>query len=403
MKRKFLIGVVASSMLLSACRNTAAEPVATPPVEQTDVQEDSQDSSTDDASLEDVAEQEDDFATEDITDYYSKYYEYMLNNPEENLIFSPESFNSALAMYSQLLVPGNRAEFDALFGNKNYLNYESIDGLKFVNRLWINSDKNINLQSDALRHNPFVYPISMHDSGKATQEKNQFVADNTDNFIMSTPSVLSDEILFDAMSIVYFKDKWLGGDKMLDDDTTAFTNKDGSVSDVHMFNDNGSYILKSSDAVGYELKYKNGMTCTVILPNEGVSLDNVNIDAFIRNEVEYESATVYAKFPEFEAQCMYNMNLTDFGFSGNPMINPEIIEESSDMPSIIQVAKIKFDHEGTEAAAVTEVMVTTAAVMEDPQPVYEFVVDRPFAYYITDTTNDDIAFMGVVQHLESEE
>ena len=62
---------------------------------------------------------------------------------------------------------------------------------------------------------------------------------------------------------------------------------------------------------------------------------------------------------------------------------------------IFQTAKIKVDCEGTEAAAVTEILVKTNGI-EEMRPTYDMVCNRPFAYYIYDTVNNDVAFMGVV-------
>ena len=69
-----------------------------------------------------------------------------------------------------------------------------------------------------------------------------------------------------------------------------------------------------------------------------------------------------------------------------------------DPAEICQIAKIKVDHEGTEAAAVTEIVKGAIQSIDDTRP-FEFICDKPFAYYITDTVNNDIAFIGVVNHI----
>lgn len=399
--KKKLIGVLFASFLLTACGDDAI------PVIYTESSSDSSSEvvieSNDTASLDSSDFSSDEILIEDdlldeTTGYYAKYYNYMLSCDGDNLIFSPESLNSALALYSELLTDEDKTLFNSFLRSKNYLSYKSVDGMKIVNRLWTNSDRNINLDADVF-HEDFAHVMSMQDSAKATQEKDQFVADMTDNFIMKTPTTLSDDTLFDAMNVIYFKDKWLGGDKLLDDYTTEFTNLDGSKVDVCMFNDEGSHITKSDNAVSYTMDYENGMTFTIVLPNEGVDLKDVNLDSFISNDNEYVATDVYAKIPEFDAESLYSMHMIDFGLPSCPNLSPDITIEEVYEPEISQVAKIKFDHMGTEAAAVTEVMVGATA-MAEPTPTYDFIVNRPFAYFITDTVNDDIAFVGVVRNLE---
>ena len=62
------------------------------------------------------------------------------------------------------------------------------------------------------------------------------------------------------------------------------------------------------------------------------------------------------------------------------------------MKNIKQIAGIQFDEKGVEAAAATIIGIYTTSV----GPVYpiDFVLDRPFMYYITDNMNN-VIFMGV--------
>ena len=55
------------------------------------------------------------------------------------------------------------------------------------------------------------------------------------------------------------------------------------------------------------------------------------------------------------------------------------------------------DPDGLEASA--EHINPDALEAEPPEP-YHMVCDKPFVYYITDTLNDDIAFIGFVKNIE---
>ena len=58
-----------------------------------------------------------------------------------------------------------------------------------------------------------------------------------------------------------------------------------------------------------------------------------------------------------------------------------------------QVAKIKLDEEGTEAAAVTVIEVNTTS-MPGPSQTIEFHANRPFLYVISERQSGAIFFIG---------
>ena len=60
-----------------------------------------------------------------------------------------------------------------------------------------------------------------------------------------------------------------------------------------------------------------------------------------------------------------------------------------------QVAKIKLDEEGTEAAAVTVTGMNTTSVEEEPElPYAVFHADRTFLYAISEKSTGAIFFIG---------
>ena len=72
-------------------------------------------------------------------------------------------------------------------------------------------------------------------------------------------------------------------------------------------------------------------------------------------------------------------------------------DEQLYISSIIQVAKIKCDEEGTEAAAVTMAIVKANGLMIIEEQPIEFIVDRPFMYEIKSPSGETL-FMGVIQN-----
>ena len=60
---------------------------------------------------------------------------------------------------------------------------------------------------------------------------------------------------------------------------------------------------------------------------------------------------------------------------------------------MFQVAKIKMDEEGTEAAAVTVIGTGDSGIPHEPE-FYEFHADRPFLYVISERSTGTILFIG---------
>jgi serine protease inhibitor len=60
-----------------------------------------------------------------------------------------------------------------------------------------------------------------------------------------------------------------------------------------------------------------------------------------------------------------------------------------------QKSFVEISEEGTEAAAVTTVVMKSMAIMEPPKP-FEMMVDRPFFFVIEDDQTRSILFMGLV-------
>lgn len=320
---------------------------------------------------------------------YSKYLNFVVDNSYyENTVFSPESFNSALYMYSDLIE--NPTEVNKFLNNKNYLNYKNTDVFNLVNRIWVNDKIDFNYDSE------LIYKMDMSDEAKATKEKDDFIRDNTNGFIDSTPIKFNNETLFDIMNVAYLKDTWALGELEQEDTTTQFQCLDGTSSDVYMLVDSNGALYESYDSYIYKMRYSDGFEFVVVLPEtENNKLNNIDIDSIINNDITRLDVKPIFKMPEFEITSNHDLDLTYWGLDNYP-IKKEIFDGTYNV-TINQVAKIKVDKEGTEAAATTT-MTYTAEAIQEPK-TFELVCDRPFIYYIYDTENNDLAFIGAVTYL----
>ena len=67
-----------------------------------------------------------------------------------------------------------------------------------------------------------------------------------------------------------------------------------------------------------------------------------------------------------------------------------------------QKAVIKVDEEGTEAAAVTEVVMKEMAAFETPVTPVEVYFDEPFVYMLMNTDEEIPLFMGIMDNPNAE-
>lgn len=359
MKKRGLVIMLGLFALLTGCTKTQPAKTINPPELKGDVQ--IENVITADGSVEQI-------------------YLNELNrvSPDGNAIYSPTSSRAALQMYSYMTDDENTKQtLNETLGDKNYLRFENNDAEKFVNRVWVNNQVDVKV-ADELKD--YIYEIDMSNSEKATREKNDYVAEQTNNFITSTPTIFTSDTLYDLMNVTYFKDIWAveGGYNICSEKLT-FNNDNGTTTEVDNFNAFVEEVYENSTCYVVKLAYKNGNMFNLIYPKdsiETVSLENLEI-------MENTEADLY--IPEFEAE-----NTLD--------LKDSILKSDNANVGMIQVAKIKVDHEGTEAAAVTELYETTAMYDPNTPEIITLKFDKPFYYYIEDTTNNDIIFIGRVSN-----
>lgn len=344
-------------------------------------------------SVQKVSEK-DDINLLDMKSYtsYGDQLKEILFKEDDIIIFSPESFKIAMDFYSNILTEEDRNSLKKALGNIDYLSYEDNDTFQIVNRLWVNDTKDFyveNISNERVKD--AIYLIDMSDSKTATYEKNEFVNDATHGLISSTPSVFDDTVNVDAMNILYFKDTWQRGEKIVDEEKSVFHNLDGSEGSALMFHDYGNTFFYDKTAHMCEMTYNDGFSFMVILPDEGYSVKDIDIDSFIYKKVEYSNDGWTISIPEFEAESVFDLG----NVKGE--IDPFIMPLNNGITNVSQVAKLTFDHTGTEAGAVTEAIVVTSSLVIPKNEPYEFVCDRPFIFCVIDTLNEDVAFMGIVK------
>ena len=253
-----------------------------------------------------------------------------------------------------------------------------------------------------------VDTVDFLDEADAVPRINAWASDNTAGRIEEVIAQ-RDVNNYTAMVItnaIYFKGVWT---TQFPEDGThegEFTRGDGSAAPADFMEVTAEFDHAEYD--GYQvlrMPYEGGrLSMLVALPNEPDGLDRLadslsasTLDGWIAGAERREVRVV---LPRFEAKTNYDLEgvlgalgvtdafekyLADLTGIGESEKGPLYVDKAS------HDAYVGVDEKGTEAAAVTTVIVVADA--ERPRPV-DFVADRPFLFAIHDGETGTILFMG---------
>ena len=236
------------------------------------------------------------------------------------------------------------------------------------------------------------------DDGETMDVINQWANDHTMGMI---PSVL-DSLTFDPTSVsyllnaLYFKGMWSNPFNKEETQDEPF----GGGDDVPMMHKERDGCLYAENDLyqAIRLPYGNGAyRMDIFLPREdktvGEVLETLNGNNW---QPEYQYTDVDLKLPRFETSTKQPLTkvMAELGM-------PTAFKDIAEFPffcnvpvyigTMFQVAKIKLDEEGTEAAAVT--VITVEATSLPPVPK-QFHANRPFLYVISEQSTGTIFFIG---------
>ena len=205
---------------------------------------------------------------------------------------------------------------------------------------------------------------------------------------------------------VYFKGKWVVPFDVESTKDRVFHLREGRQKEVPMMEQTRKFTYRRGS--GYQavrLPYQGwDLGMYVFLPDAGSSPEKLigimNGDTWQRvTQPGFSEREGTVVLPRFKVE--YGVELKEplkalgmraaFGgadFSG-------ISDRRLFISAVRQRAFVEVNEEGTEAAAVTMVPITSGIVTEPPKP-FQMIVDRPFLFLIEDQQTRTILFMGVV-------
>lgn len=240
--------------------------------------------------------------------------------------------------------------------------------------------------------------------GKTRNVINKWGNDHTQGMI---PEVLKEDE-FDPSSVsyllnaIYFKGAW--AEKFDKENTKDEAFKGYSTEkQVPMMHQEHEFNYSENELCqALCLPYgNNAYRMTILLPKEGKTINEVLKTLTAETWQSYQwmgNAIVDVKLPRFESQSDVKLEEIMSTLGMPNAFNPNLADFSNfcNVPTYIgmmkQVAKIKLNEEGTEAAAIT-VIGENSALPSEPQHV-SFYATRPFLYIISEQSTGAIFFIG---------
>ena len=381
--------------------------------------------------------------TKSINEFGWKYFSTL--NKDENILYSPYSIATALTIVTNGAQSHTQDEMLKVLSissledmNLSYKDFRSHientyqgDGRTLMdsNLILINSRytaNGINSSYQGIVEDVYKSTVRPADfEGNLEGEKRKitkWVDDKTNHFMPNYKSIVTADTIMDILNVIYFKGDWAMPFKPKFTESEKFSNKDNSKVNVDMMYrafDNEIKYYEDNAYKAIALPYKGGVAMMyLVLPTKSTDLDIA--DEWSSKSSEYKQGflesirraptfygKIYVKLPKFEMDIenLIVENLKGMGieraFTDNAEFFNMVNGQSLKIGNVKHRAKIKVEESGTEAAAVTEVVMVDTAAAADPTPlvIKYFYADRPFLFVIEDVDTDVELFAGVVNKM----
>ena len=353
---------------------------------------------------------------------------------DENYMFSPLSIKMALALAANGAEGETKTELlEATQINDldNFNEYskgliEKYSGsdrlnLNIANSVWVNTDNSPHdLRSEYKKTVSDYYnaEVGSVNNDNAVKRINGWVNDKT---VGRIPNIIDDSDFWSALvNAIYFKGSWQNEFSKSATKPDTFTNGDGTKTETDFMNQtdyfyysnaNGKEIVKLPYKTRFVTEDENGKIISERIDDVSISMYLIKTDFYERveetlNSVQLESERIKLSVPKFKIEykdevtkmlhleTATSRHLADF--SGMMKLSPD---EDFWIDKVLHKTYISVDEEGTEAAAVTAVVMAGATSSKPKEPIL-VKFDEPFYFVIRDDTNGEILFMGRYAYAE---
>jgi len=345
-----------------------------------------------------------------------------------NLFFSPYSISTALAMCQEGASGVTRAEIEAALGQAGagdrlievYGDLQQVLAsrarpartpfhLSVASSLWYQRGYSVNAAFMETLRNRLGADVKETDfagaPAEAVRDVNAWVDEATRGKIREILSQLEALTRVILANAIYFKAPWLNQFDEEDTKPEPFRLLDGRRVDVPMMH--ATEHRRYARGHGFQaLEVPYGNDCVVmllLLPDEG-QFEAVERELDVESVVELtrsvNSVEVALALPRFRVESSFALRESLSGIGIKGAFAPGDFTRVSTEPGfalgdVLHKAVVDVDERGTEAAAVTAMVMLGAAARKPPRPI-EFRVDRPFLFLIEDKPTGTILFLGRV-------
>lgn len=237
---------------------------------------------------------------------------------------------------------------------------------------------------------------------------NQWVNDQTNGRIKKIINQINPEDLMYLINAIYFKGDWT---YLFNKDLTQTANFYGLAGSVYpcqlMHQENEFLYLQNDDFQAVDLPYGNGaFRMAIFLPLTGrnlseliASLTNEKLNEWLHSFV---SCPGIVEFPKIKLEYKLELKQVLSQLGMNIAFDPDranfknIYEgpENAYISRVFHKTFVQIDEEGTEAAAVTVVVISSTSVGGNNG--FYMRVDRPYFFVLHDTHSNTILFIGQI-------
>ncbi|UCF06160.1 MAG: serpin family protein [bacterium] len=354
---------------------------------------------------------------------FDLYSEIVDSFPQTNTFVSPASIALALAM----TINGASGETEQSMGEALHITglgrgelneankalIESLEGaapdvaLSIANSLWLK--KGFTFYEEFTDCNRHFFEADVF-VGLSPSRINGWVKEKTEGKIAKIVGSVPPEVIAYIINAIYFKGSW---SEEFDKTLTLkkeFHLADGSTRKVPLMRQKGEYrYFECPEFQAASLPYGEGrVSMYVFLPREGSNLsdfqDTLAPEHWKRWTSGFSSRDGYIELPRFTMEfgtslksALRKIGMEEPFSSGRADFSRMGSRSSGNIyiSDVIHKTFVDVNEEGTEAAAVTSVVVGVTSV-QMPEKPFRMIVDRPFFVAIRDNKTGLVLFMGSI-------
>ena len=358
------------------------------------------------------------------TDFAFNLFRAQTKGKNENVLISPFSAHSALCMTLNGAAGKTLEQMSSALGT-------TPDGVEQLNRTngeiraQLTDNKDVKLEiANAIyadKSTPFKksfidlcqakYDAAVHDedfgSPETVKKINAWCNEKTHGKITEILQKLTKQEKMVLLNAIYFKGAW---QNKFDKNATRddrFTTENGEKTPISMMHSRGhlSYF-KGSDFASISLPYAGGkQQMYIFLPSESTGIAALEGQFTKQNWTKwiasYKPTNITLSLPKFKIEYSTELKPALMAIGMHNAFDPtadftKMIEKSAWISRVLQKTYMDVSEEGTEAAAVTAVVMAPRAMSAAPKVEIEFRVDKPFILALVDQPTGEILFLGAV-------